>query len=141
MIIRYYAARKTGYPAQIEHLLVEHFADQVVEIHRDPKRLARSFRVPRGEIGVVLLVIEDQKELQFFTRYRDLLSNGAARIIVVLSDPTAKAIRTVHRLRPSFIADLGQDLDDLGAVLEKIVYEEKNKENKPPRNQVAHQRT
>ena len=125
MIIRYYSSQKNGYPAKIEQLLVRHFADQVVEIHRDPKRLTRSFKVPRGEIGVVLLVITTPKELQFFARYGDLLANGADRVIVVLADPTKQKMKTVHQLRPSFVAGVGEDLDALAAVLEKVVYEEK----------------
>ncbi len=123
MIIRFYSSYKTAYPAEIENLLIEHFADQVVESYRDPKRIVRSFRIPGGDRAVAVLVTEDLDELRFFADRSDLLCESAHSIIVILTMQKENAIRLVHHLRPSFIYQKGDNLDTLAAVLSKVIYE------------------
>lgn len=124
MIIRFYSSHKSDYPAKIENLLVEYFADQVVECYRDPRRIVRSYRMPGGDKAVAVLVIEDHDELRFFADLGDLLCESAHRIIVVLAMQTKNALRLVHHLRPSFIHRKADDLETLAAVLNKVIYEE-----------------
>ena len=124
MIIRFYSSHKTGYPAKIENLLIENFADQVVEIYRDPNRIVHSYKIPGGDRAAALLVMEGPDELRFFADRGDLLCESASRIIVVSTMQTKNALRMVHHLRPSFIHRKGDNLETLAAVLNKVIYEE-----------------
>lgn len=130
MIIRFYSSYKTGYPAKIENLLIEHFADQVVECYRDPKRFIRSFRIPGRESVVALLATKNPDELKLFADVGDLLCESTARIIVVSTTQTKHALKMTHRLRPSFITRIGDDLETLAAVLDKIICKEKKETEK-----------
>jgi hypothetical protein len=122
-VIRYYSSREIGQAEEIEKLLVDRFADNVVEIHRSVDSLARSFRIPRGDEGVAILVVANGGELTRLLSIRRLLKGAASRIVMVLPDQEDGLLGLAHRLRPSFIAYADDDPALLSAVLEKIIRE------------------
>ena len=130
MIIRFYSSHNTGYSAEIKNLLVARFTDQVVECYQDPKRFIRSFRIPGRESVVALLATKNPDELKLFADVGDLLCESTARIIVVSTTQTKHTLKMMHRLRPSFITRIGDDLETLAAVLDKIICKEKKKTEK-----------
>jgi hypothetical protein len=94
-------------------------AEGQVTIYTDMEGLMRRLRKPRGDLQIAVLLASTGQDLD------GLLSIGHVlwdlRIILVLPDREAETISKGHSLRPRFLTFSDGNIEDIGAVLRKML--------------------
>lgn len=67
----------------------------------------------------VIVAIADRNVLTRFCEWGDLLEGHC--LILLLTEDSAESIRLAHRFRPRYVAFAGDDLEELGSVLERLI--------------------
>jgi len=80
--------------------------------------LSQSLRQPEEDLGVAVLIVSDQKDLQNIISIRHLFQT--IRIILLLPDKEPETVAMAHQLRPRFLTGRDSDLAEVMAVLKKM---------------------
>jgi hypothetical protein len=80
-----------------------------------------------GEKTVLVLIAGDKKELSALVELIDLFQNHSFAIILILPDHDNDSISMGHKLTPRYLSYIDSDFTEVGAVLDKILGNSKNK--------------
>ena len=90
-----------------------------LEIIYSYDRLCTRLRKVPQEIEFVILLAIDETQLLRLVALNSLLDN--VHTIIVLPDRKTETVHMGHRLQPRLIAYSGDDFDDVGAVISKMM--------------------
>lgn len=93
--------------------------DMHLEIHRSVDTLAIGLCKKRCVDAIAILMINNNQTLVKLTALSELLND--VKIILVLPDRSPDTIAAAHRLYPRFISYMDGDLNDVFAVLGKMI--------------------
>jgi hypothetical protein len=88
-------------------------------VHRTLESFSSDLSTFRGGEVVVIVIAASKEELAGILSLRDLLVNR--RVLLVLPDLDEETVSRGHALRPRFVSHLNGDLNEVAAVLQKIV--------------------
>ena len=80
--------------------------------------LSQSLRQPEEDLGVAVLLVSDQEDLQNIISIRHLFQT--IRIILLLPNKEPETVVMAHQLRPRFLTGRNNDLAEVMAVLKKM---------------------
>jgi hypothetical protein len=80
--------------------------------------LSQSLRQPEEDLGVAVLLVSDQEDLQNIISIRHLFQT--IRIILLLPNKAPETVAMAHQLRPRFLTGRNSDLAEVTAVLKKM---------------------
>lgn len=90
-----------------------------MQTYRSLDALALRLRQPHDESVVAVLFPSTRNELWQLVSIENLLDS--ATILLILPDRQEDTIRTGHRLRPRFLTYVDGDVDEMSAVLERML--------------------
>lgn len=93
--------------------------DMHLEIHRTIDALAIGLCNKRSAEAIAILMIKNHQTLEKATALSELLND--VKIILVLPDRSSETIAAAHRFYPRFISYMDGDLNDVFAVLNKMI--------------------
>ena len=86
---------------------------------RSFETMDRRLRKPRHGLEVVLVMAVHLQEMVFVEEIQGLLRD--LRLVLILPDRDAKMVAQAHKLSPRFIAYADQSLDQIGAVMKRMM--------------------
>jgi hypothetical protein len=89
-----------------------------IEIYRSHEAFDARLREPM-QIPKIVVIIADQKVLSRLCEWGKLLSDR--QLILILTDDSAQTIRLAHKFRPRYVAFKGDNIEDVGTVLERLI--------------------
>lgn len=93
-------------------------SDQI-EIHRTIKSLFQKLKKPLKEKPIVVVFVTRREELLDIACIRDELHQGY--LVLIIPDADKDTVSLGHDLRPNYLTYAHRDLNELKAVLEKII--------------------
>jgi hypothetical protein len=89
-----------------------------IEIYRSPEAFEARLREPM-QIPKIIVIIADPEALAKFSEWDNLLSDR--QLVLILTDDSAETIRLAHKFRPRYVALRGDNLEEVGAILERLI--------------------
>jgi hypothetical protein len=89
-----------------------------IEIYRSPEAFQTRLKVPTQIVKIIIL-IANREALSTFSEWDDLLKDR--QIILILTDDATETLSLAHKFRPRYVAFKGDDLLDVGIVLERLI--------------------
>jgi len=89
-----------------------------IEVYNTPDDLLKRLQVPRGNLDLILLLIDNQKDLEDLILLKNMFFNMP--IVIVLPDRKKMTIRQGLKFYPRYIGYADSSLKDVTAVLKKI---------------------
>ncbi|MGD8847755.1 MAG: hypothetical protein PVJ84_12540 [Desulfobacteraceae bacterium] len=114
-VILFYSAHNNRPAAMVEQQLSEF---ETVGC-RSFEAMDRRLRKPCHGLEVVLVLVVDPQEMVFVEKIHSLLCD--LRLVLILPGRDAGMVSQAHRLSPRFIAYVDQDLDQIGAVIKRMM--------------------
>lgn len=118
-MILFYSAEKNRVVETMEQMLVELLPSHPLIHCRSLPVLEQRVGRPRNDIEVVLISINDAIEMHQLNAMRSLLLD--LRLVMVLPSRDPDIVAWAHKLVPRFIAYADNGLEQVGAVLEKML--------------------
>lgn len=115
----FFAAEKNRVVEMLEQLLDKQRLTRRVTYCRTLGALERRLRRPRHNIEIVLISISDAIEMAKLTEMRQLLLD--LRLLLVLPKRNEDTVAWAHKLGPRFIAYADNGVEQIGAVLDKML--------------------
>ena len=115
----FFAAEKNRVVELVEQLLDRHRSRPKVTYFRTLGALERRLRQPRHNIEIVLISISGAIEMAKLTEMRQLLMD--LRLLLVLPKRNEDTVAWAHKLGPRFIAYADNGVEQIGAVLSKML--------------------
>ena len=103
----------------LQELMESAFPQEKLEVCRSTGELVLRLRQWINGIAVVVLFIKNQKELQDLLAFHDLLTDF--RLILILPDRNKDTIKRAHGLRPRFLTFSDGNMNDVTAVLQRML--------------------
>jgi hypothetical protein len=96
--------------------------DQQAEVYRSLERLYSRFQQPRGDIWLMIFVVENQAILNYLILLKDQMYD--LPIALILPDAARETMSKAHKFYPRFITFAGSDYADLDLALRNIIQRE-----------------
>lgn len=104
---------------RLHDLMKSAFPQKELEICKTTDTLDQRLRECFDGTAVVVLIADSRKELHDLLTFQKLLSD--LRIILILPDRHKDTVRRAHALRPRFLTFADGNMDDVAAVLGKML--------------------
>ena len=91
--------------------------------------MERRLRKPNHGLEIVLMVVEDSKEMGGIEEIQGLLRD--LRLVLVLPGRDTELVSQAHKLAPRFIAYADHDTEQVGAVMKKMTRDCRGKSAMP----------
>lgn len=115
----FFAAEKNPVVETLEQMLEKQRWTRKVTYCRTLGALERRLRQPRHHIEIVLISVSDAIEMAKLTEIRQLLLD--LRLLLVLPKRNEDTVAWAHKLGPRFIAYADNGVEQIGAVLGKML--------------------
>lgn len=119
MNIFMYSSEIEGIGKKIQEVLEELLPGDQLGIFRSVDSLSHKLQEAWEEKPVVVILVCQKEELLDLVSIREKLYK--VRLILVLPDADEGTISLAHRLRPNFLTYIHRNLNELKAVLEKML--------------------
>jgi hypothetical protein len=123
-----YAAKSGGVAQHLQQVIEEIVPKKNLEIYRNFNSLSYRLQQPMNGLEIAILLADSDQDLTDFLSLQDLLSD--IRIILVLPDREPSTFAKAHILGPRFMTYADSDLEDVKAVLGKMLSDLKRFERK-----------
>jgi hypothetical protein len=112
---------KAGDPSGdiLEKLIVTRLPEVKMEIYRTIDDLSKRLRQPTENLGIAVLLASNQEDLKNILSIHYLFQN--IRILLLLPNKETEIITLAHRLRPRFLTDVNSNMEEITAVLKKML--------------------
>ena len=128
MVVFFFSSKQKGVSKQIQ-MTVEALVDSHdFKLCRTVENLSRRLHQKKGDAYIALLLASNREELTSLVSLRSLMSY--TRIILIIPDEEEDTVTLAHKLRPNFLATKDNDLQDLSAVLMKMLQVQKQPKDK-----------
>ena len=114
-MILFYAAQNNQVVETIERQLAQYRVARCRSLNTVEKRLKK----PLHGLEIVLLVVNRFEELDHIQEIQALMRD--LRLVLVLPDRDSKMVSHAHKLAPRFIAYADNGVEQIGAVIRKMV--------------------
>ncbi len=121
MKVLFYSTTKRGAGERIQKIVKGCVLKENLESYRTIDGLSLRLREPTNDIGIVVLLALDKKDLSSFLVVRELLLG--LRIILILPDGKKDTVTNGHKLYPRFISYADGNFKDVASVLGKMLEE------------------
>lgn len=128
MAVFFFSSMQKGASEQIQKTVEALVHGQGLELYRTVENLSRRLHKNKVDASVALLLVSNRDELSSLVSLRSLMSD--IRIILIIPDEEEGTVTLAHKLRPKFLATKDSDLQDLAAVLMKMLQVQKQPKDK-----------
>ena len=90
-----------------------------MEIYRTVDDLSKRLRQPMENLGIAVLLASNREDLKNILSIHYLFQN--IRILLLLPNKETEIITLAHRLRPRFLTDVNSNMEEITAVLKKML--------------------
>jgi len=104
---------------EIFRILEELLPSDQIEVHCSVRSLFQKLKKPMKDKPIVVVLIHQRKELLEITSIREQFFQ--VYLVLILPDAQKETISLSHNLRPNYLTYMHSDLNELKAVLEKIL--------------------
>ena len=115
----FYAAQKNHAVERLERILAAQLPAHKVMCCTSLGALEKRLRRPRCDLEIVLILVRDAIEMVRLTEMRALLLD--LRLVLVLPKHDSDTVAWAHKLGPRFIAYADGSIDQVAAVLDKML--------------------
>lgn len=119
MTVFLYSSDLKGKGKEIHQIMEELLPSDRIEVHRSIESLSRKLQEPQQQRPVVIVLVFRREELLDIVSIREQLHQF--RLILVLPDAEKETISLGHSLRPNYLTYVHRDLEELKAVLKKML--------------------
>lgn len=119
LMLLFYTAQKNRVVDALESLLVNHLPPHKVSYCNALDVLEKRLRRPRRDLKILLLCVFDAIEMAKLAELRYLLMD--LRLLLVLPSRDDTTVAWAHQFGPRFIAYADTGVDQISAVLEKMI--------------------
>jgi hypothetical protein len=119
MNVFFYSLEYKEKEKNIHQIMEQLLPSDQIEIYRSIKDLVQKLKKPLKEKPIVVVLINQREELLDMTSIRDQLYQ--VYLILILPDAEKETISLCHNLRPNYLTYAYRDIDELKAVLIKIL--------------------
>lgn len=119
MTVYFYPSDYKEKEKEIRRIVGQLLPSDQIEVHPSVKSLFQKLGKPEEDKPIVVVLIKQKEELLDIATLRDQMH--PVYLILVLPDAEKETISLGHNLRPNYLTYAHSDMDELKAVLEKML--------------------